>query len=989
MKHFIVSIVFAGGLLVFATHPCKAGDIYLVKGNQAATITISPSAGDVERYAAQELQRSLQLMTGVTLKIATTDKEVQGVRIMIGTPATHQRISRMAALLALAGAGEEQIAVRRHENTLYLAGNTPRAALYATYTFLEEVLGARWYWPGRSGEYLPKHAVVRLGTLNISESPSLKIRSLAITGVPNGDPDTDTWMARNRLNVVSSRAGYDTTGITTKQRRAKGFLIRVAGHNVVLPEEVLKQHPEYLAEIGGKRQFHPRGASHLCWSNPALQDEVVRMIGSWWGQPPFPDVVHFYPADQTQYCQCNNCKAMGDISTRWQKFSALLIKKLNRVHPGKKYWTYAYLEYKTVPDTEPAPFEFIGYALYDASYPHLLSTGNPFNELAVTEVDGWLKKGVNLGVRGYEYIVFKPPMFVPMVSWVVDQFQWMKAKKMTGYLSELPPYGSPDNVPVENTYWTCNRMALYAATKAMWNTNVSAVAIVKDWCATVYGPGSAAMDDYYWAMEKAWKDNPQRIAVFLNSPAGLVDQFLSPAKFEQLHRYFAQGFRNIATIKDTAIQKRIESEMVLEKKMLDNWQTIFQLKHLRANRYRASIAPATVGTGQQMVLPTKLPLPEDAKGRVLDSAPEVTVGWTKDSLLLQIHYNNNNATAYKAGTYLRNDQAGNGDLPGIWIQPNPNKPELLKLNIHPQGTITDSKVYGGIYEDVRWNASWTVHAIVRQTTSTLLISVPFTSLGIQPRDNTKWRMAIKHPAMATSPYSGWPDATPPDALNLATITLVDQQPERSSKRIALYDAGADSSPLSVELQNAGWDVAIGTSDTTLQQLITEQVLALLIRYPGNKTFSLSPAFMKSVLQHYVEQGGLLILVANSEIPVHQWFPDTPPVTWAGFKHAPVRKSAYSLPGLWQTTPNDLAEILVKGVTPPAGYLPQSAGWDVLATIHQQQETATTPWLLTKRIGKGLLVLTSAPMGYSGGFEMLGNRNTQNVVKLIENLQHFK
>ncbi len=52
---------------------------------------------------------------------------------------------------------------------------------------------------------------------------------------------------------------------------------------------------------------------------------------------------------------------------------------------------------------------------------------------------------------------------------------------------------------------------------------------------------------------------------------------------------------------------------------------------------------------------------------------------------------------------------------------------------------------------------------------------------------------------------------------------------------------------------------------------------------------------------------------------------------------------------------------------------------------RMQDSTEKPYLLNQKNGAGMLVLSSSAMGYSGGYEMFGNRNTLNIVNLVENL----
>jgi hypothetical protein len=375
---------------------------------------------------------------------------------------------------------------------------------------------------------------------------------------------------------------------------------------------------------------------------------------------------------------------------------------------------------------------------------------------------------------------------------------------MTGYLSELPAYNMPRTAAPENTYWTCSRMALYAAAKSAWNSKVQPMNIVKDWCNTVYGAAADEMIAYYNSMEKAWLGSAQKISVFTNAPVSYVDSFITPELFSASYEHFAVASRLISAPGDTARKNRIMAQIGLEKKMLDNWKVIYDMKHKPTNRF----------------------------------------------------------------------------------------------------------------------------------------------------------------AMATA-----------DSVS-------------GQKRIALFDAGADSGPLSVELQQAGWEVAIEQHDEqSLRSLAAVQPAVMQIRYEKDKQGKplLSDAFFSNDIKNYVERGGLCIIAANGNIPVDRWFSATPAVQWIAGRPGTVRRSARVNAGRWLTQPNDLTTILNKGVTPLSGYKPLSAGWYELATI-QTAQGDTAAYLLAKPMGKGMIVLTSGPMSYGGGFEMLGNRNPLNVVKLIENLR---
>ena len=56
-------------------------------------------------------------------------------------------------------------------------GSNPRmGTLWAVYDFLQDELGCRWIWPGEIGRVVPRTATVAVGSLDIQETPTIKIR---------------------------------------------------------------------------------------------------------------------------------------------------------------------------------------------------------------------------------------------------------------------------------------------------------------------------------------------------------------------------------------------------------------------------------------------------------------------------------------------------------------------------------------------------------------------------------------------------------------------------------------------------------------------------------------------------------------------------------------------------------------------------------------------------------------------------------------------
>jgi len=78
------------------------------------------------------------------------------------------------------GLGADGIVIRSKGNDLILAGGRPRGTLYAVYTFLEDVVGCRW-WSSKVST-IPKKTAINTKGLNIRYVPPSTRRKAPMPG---------------------------------------------------------------------------------------------------------------------------------------------------------------------------------------------------------------------------------------------------------------------------------------------------------------------------------------------------------------------------------------------------------------------------------------------------------------------------------------------------------------------------------------------------------------------------------------------------------------------------------------------------------------------------------------------------------------------------------------------------------------------------------------------------------------------------------------
>lgn len=804
------------------------------------------------------------------------------------------------------------------------------------------------------------------------------------------DGSSGPWMVRIRMNLVGYSPKKQPSPELVERRNRLGFHQRLSGHNLVLPEEFLDKHPEYLAEFGGKRQHFAKRPSQLCWSNPALQDEMGKRMKQWWEDFPSVNILSFYPADHGRFCECENCLAMGDVSTRWQKFSRILMEKAHK--EGGRFWTLAYMGYRPPPEEVAEQFDFIGYTLYNGCYRQFLTSDDPLNTEVREEIARWQEKGGRMGIRGYEFIVFYEPMFVPLVSWMVDQMRWARDQKLVGYMSEIPPYGhvrGKKEVPLSEQRWTANRLNAYVAAKASWNPSLEPVALVEDWTKYLYGPAAPAMRAYYWMMEKAWRETPGNITYFLHPAASVATTFITEDLLIKANATLQEAMLALESITDEKGKTRAQEQVRLEQAMLDHWAKLhrFQVENSGSAQAYAVQLNGAPSSEEEWARGGTLPVFEDRQKQVVPDQTEVSMVWDAQALYLKIICHDPDV-AKLSPNYLQHDQdIYADDCLEFFIDTEQEVPGYMHLAVNSAGARMDAKSSAGMMFDRDWNPEWSARTEKQESAWVAYITIPFKDFGGGVKKGAQWKFSINRTRQQNKEHkhSGWPDASFHNPAAFGYLNFVEQAPAKQGA-ILIYESGRDSSLLATEMMKAEWQMirVSWNEEEFVRGLKTTPDMAV-IRYVRGDQFALSDEVMEGALRSYVENGGKVLFVASTNIPLDRWFEDPDAsVKWSGWKIDSRRVTLDSLDGKWLREPHDLRSMLQRRTTPSSAFLVNPEHWEVLATLGLESGEEGA-YLMRRPFGKGMIILTSSNLGFAGGHEIFGSRNLGNAAMLVENL----
>lgn len=261
------------GVLSLRAH---AEQITLVQnGKSTFTIVIPANAPTSVQNAAQEMQTSVELATGVKLPLLEDDAPVSTSVVSLGN--TQQ--AKTAGFGSETMADESFRIVTRSGNLYILGPDTPNGGwtknngvsngtAHGVYTFLEDYLGVRWLMPGDIGRDVPKKSTFVLEEIDRSFTPMFSWRRVTHIwdhASAAQQRSVATWAERQRLGGAT-QLNYDHNWWRTINGDRGNY-----GVDTPAVKELYKQHPEWFAmDASGNRPLPTTHYAKLETTNQEL-----------------------------------------------------------------------------------------------------------------------------------------------------------------------------------------------------------------------------------------------------------------------------------------------------------------------------------------------------------------------------------------------------------------------------------------------------------------------------------------------------------------------------------------------------------------------------------------------------------------------------------------------------------------------------------------------------------------------------------------------
>jgi len=470
-----------GVALAAAVFVSTASALTLAKdGASDYVIVVADGAIAPERTAAQELQDHLAAVTGVTLPIVEeSDATPETKQILIGPS---KRLIAAFPELDLDALGHDGIVIRTAGDTLYLAGGRPRGTLYAVYTFLEDVVGCRWWTSAE--QYIPSRPVLEVPVLDTVYAPALRYREAFYRDALNG-----VFAARNKCNGHHDGVPEEYGG----HYKILGWCHTF--YQLLPPEKYFGDHPDWYSELNGQRVGEH---AQLCLTNDAMRAELTKNALEWIRKDPSAGMISITQNDCGGNCQCANCAAIeqeeGAPSGLLVRFVNAVAEDIEKEFPDVLVETLAYQYTRKAPVNErPRDNVVIRLCTIECSFSEPLATA-PRNSDFRRDMEAWSAIAGKLYVWDYVTNFRQYLLPHPNIQSLAPNIRFFVANNCIGLFEQGDSQSSCGEF-VEMRAWVL--------AKLMWDPSREPNALIDEFLAGYYGPAAWPLRRYIDRMSDA------------------------------------------------------------------------------------------------------------------------------------------------------------------------------------------------------------------------------------------------------------------------------------------------------------------------------------------------------------------------------------------------------------------------------------------------------------------------------------------------------
>lgn len=506
-------------------------------------VLLPDNAGPVLKFAATELQKYARQISGANLTVGTTAEAGLPRAVLSSGSSPNPRAGEFIPGLTHPAVSSDDYKLKTVGQTILIIGGSDRAVLFGVYDLLERI-GCRWFAPLE--EHVPTVETLKWPELDVCEEPVFHWRALEF--IAGCDPACVDWMTKLRLNVAWPEKYVPNSDMTANELQLeaaavpamtqRGLTIFWGGHilPVLFPIERYTDHPEYFAQIDGKRlapEVDQQSRMQLCTSNPDVMRIVSENTVQFLRNHPWIDTLVLWGNDTNDWCECAACRALEPNPDRKSSFAGLdrsatycrMIRIVNaavmRELPGRRIAFNHYYNLEDLPRDEHG--HVLESVLPDRSVLSNVDAYRQCDRHAFTDADCPKGKRIEPITRAWAPYFsdsvswsyywswnFMKGLPVPMVHKIPDDFRFLRSLGVNGVIDNVSLVPStfdrydPRPGIAQTDHWRYNALNFYVYAKAAWNPDIDVDATVADFITHYYGTAAAPMTEFWRLMEQSW-----------------------------------------------------------------------------------------------------------------------------------------------------------------------------------------------------------------------------------------------------------------------------------------------------------------------------------------------------------------------------------------------------------------------------------------------------------------------------------------------------
>jgi hypothetical protein len=518
----IVSVVFATETLTISAD-----------GKTNYVIVLPTEATPLEQTATKELKQYLDAVTGADFNVVTESEiDVVKPQIVVGNS---KRAKELLPEIDITKIPYDGIVIKTVGKNLVLLGHPQRGTLYAVNTFLEDVVGVRWWTSTET--FIPQKPTLEISAQNIEYAPKLIYRESHYRDAFDG--------------VFATRMKCNGNTVLTTPEYGGHHRFQYFVHSffpLIPPDKYFSEHPDWYSEIKGQRKHEH---AQLCLTNDAMREELTQNAIESLRKNPDAKFISISQNDWLGYCECKNCTAIADEEGSQ---AGVLIRFVNKVaeaieteFPDVWVETLAYRYTRKPPKlVKPRNNVVIRLCTIECSFVQPLSEGEQ-NKSLREDIEGWSKIADHLFVWDYVTNFWAYMLPQPNLRVLAPNIRFFTDHHTIGLFEQGDALCTAGDFV---------RMRNWVISHLLWNPALDEKKLFNEFLNGYYGNDVAPILKEYWNL---LLDRAEKSGVYLRCFRNSTNDWLD---FETLNKAVTLMNRAIETTKDETVRNRLRREKI-------------------------------------------------------------------------------------------------------------------------------------------------------------------------------------------------------------------------------------------------------------------------------------------------------------------------------------------------------------------------------------------------------------------------------------------